>query len=112
MKVTSETPREWNTFNCKNGAEYKWKHDDHCIAIKVGNNVIWLELEALKFFKREAGYSQEKPTPNKAIRYSIETRAEARKLYKDGKMTLREIGKKIGVNHPQKVFSLIMAKRV
>ncbi len=41
--------------------------------------------------------------------YSDKTRASARKLYADGK-TLREIGKVIGVDHPQKVMSLIKAK--
>lgn len=41
--------------------------------------------------------------------YSDEVRAKARKLYRKG-LSLREIGKEIGVNHPQKVWALINAK--
>lgn len=41
--------------------------------------------------------------------YSSEQRQKARDLYAKG-ITLRAIGKEIGVEHPQKVKSLIMAK--
>ena len=40
--------------------------------------------------------------------YTPETRAKARELFRQG-MSLRKIGKEIGVNHPQKVYSLITA---
>ena len=42
-------------------------------------------------------------------RYTPKTRAKARKLFREG-LSLREIGKEIGVNHPQKVYSLITSK--
>ena len=41
--------------------------------------------------------------------YSPEVRKKARKLYAKG-ISLREIGKEIGIDHPQKVYSIIMAK--
>ena len=41
--------------------------------------------------------------------YSDEKRTIARKLYAKG-ISLREIGKEIEIDHPQKVKSLIMAK--
>ena len=41
--------------------------------------------------------------------YPDSIREKARKLYSQG-VKLREIGRKLGVNHPQKVKSLIMAK--
>ena len=49
MKKTEK----WNIFKCKSGAEYQWNYDDKCIAVKVGKNTIWLELQALQFFMSE-----------------------------------------------------------
>ncbi len=47
--------------------------------------------------------------PKRRSKYSKELRQEARKMYQEGK-TLREIGRKFAINHPQKVYSMIMAK--
>lgn len=45
---------EWKTLKCKSGAVYKWKYDDHCIAVKIGNSKpVWIELQALQFFEAE-----------------------------------------------------------
>ena len=41
--------------------------------------------------------------------YTPEVRKKARELYRQG-LTLRKIGEIIGVNHPQKVMSLIKSK--
>jgi len=38
--------------------------------------------------------------------YTPEVRAEARRLYRKG-FTLRVIGEKLGIDHPQKVLSMI-----
>ena len=43
--------------------------------------------------------------------YSYKLRSKARKMYAKG-ITLRKIGKEIGVDHPQKVKSLIVAKTI
>ena len=45
------------------------------------------------------------------IQYPPEIRAKARKLYRQG-IGLREIGRRLKINHPQKVYSLIMAKSI
>lgn len=45
------------------------------------------------------------------VKYSEETRKQARKLKREGK-TYREIGKLLGIDHPQKVYSLINSKSV
>lgn len=42
-------------------------------------------------------------------RYTPKLRAEARRLFRNG-LSYRAIGKAIGVNHPQKVYSLINSK--
>ena len=42
--------------------------------------------------------------------YNAEIRQKARELYRKG-FSYREIGKKIGVNHPQKVASMIKSVR-
>ena len=43
--------------------------------------------------------------------YAPEIRRKARRLYREG-VSLRKIGKEIGVNHPQKVYSLIKATKL
>jgi transposase-like protein len=48
-------------------------------------------------------------TQQRRGRFSKAIREKARKLYKEG-MSLRKIGKEIGVEHPQRVRSIIMAK--
>jgi hypothetical protein len=53
MPVEQERSMNWRTFKCKSGAEYKWKYDDKCIAVKVGERVIYLESQALQFFEAE-----------------------------------------------------------
>ena len=42
--------------------------------------------------------------------YTAETREWARELYRQG-LSYREVGQKIGINHPQKVASLIKSVR-
>ena len=45
--------KNWKKFKCNSGAIYEWKYDDKCIAVKVGDRVVYLELQALQFFTSE-----------------------------------------------------------
>lgn len=49
--------------------------------------------------------------PRRKGKYSIKTRAKARKMYANGK-TLRAIGERLGIKHPQSVKAMIMAKTI
>lgn len=48
---------------------------------------------------------------SRMYKYTTAQRDEARKLYREG-ITLREIGRRLGIGeHPQKVKSMILAKK-
>ena len=68
-----------------------------------------IEKNKVKFKKCPAclGIGKIKTFPTWA-HYAPQIRQKARRLYGEG-LSLRKIGKEIGVNHPQKVYSLIKA---